>query len=66
MIADKVSNVPERSLAALRAGEPLRKAKFKALRRFTVRMVESRGNPAETKVKRSAMQLAPENPAGAP
>lgn len=50
MIADKMSKVPERSLAALRAGEPLPDAKLEALRRFTVQMVESRGNPTEDEV----------------
>jgi uncharacterized peroxidase-related enzyme len=50
MIADKVSKVPERALAALWVGEPIPDAKLEALRRFTVRMVESRGNPSEDEV----------------
>jgi uncharacterized peroxidase-related enzyme len=50
MIADKVSKVPERALAALRAGEPIPDPKLEALRRFTVEMVESRGNPTEAQV----------------
>ncbi|CAN5786927.1 carboxymuconolactone decarboxylase family protein [soil metagenome] len=50
MIADRMSKVQERSLAALRAGEPLPDAKLEALRQFTVQMVESRGNPTEEQV----------------
>jgi uncharacterized peroxidase-related enzyme len=50
MIADKMSKVPERALAALRAGEPIPDARLEALRRFTVHMVESRGNPTEDEV----------------
>jgi uncharacterized peroxidase-related enzyme len=50
MIADKMSKVPERALAALRAGEPIPDARLEALRRFTVQMVESRGNPTDDQV----------------
>ena len=50
MIADKMSGVPAESLAALREGRPLPDAKLEALRAFTVRMVESRGNPTGNEV----------------
>lgn len=51
MLADKASKVPQPVLAALRAGEPLPDAKLEALRLFTLRMVESRGNPKEEEVQ---------------
>lgn len=45
MIADKKSQVPADSLAALRDGTALPDAKLDALARFTAAMVQSRGNP---------------------
>lgn len=50
MIADKMSGVPQDSLAALREGRPLPDEKLEALRAFTVQMAESRGNPSEDDV----------------
>jgi uncharacterized peroxidase-related enzyme len=50
MIADKTSKVPQDSIAALRAGRTLPDARLEALRAFTVKMVESRGNPSEADV----------------
>ncbi len=50
MIADKMSKVPGDVLEALRTGRRLPDAKLEALRVFTVRMVESRGNPTEDEV----------------
>jgi len=50
MLADKMSNVPEDVLGALRAGEPLPEPKLQALSLFVQKMVESRGNPSEADV----------------
>ena len=50
MIADRKSGVPEGSLKALREGGPLPDAKLDALARFTVAMVETRGNPGKAAV----------------
>ena len=50
MIADKKSKVPQDSIAALRAGRTLPDSRLEALRAFTVKMVDSRGNPTAAEV----------------
>ncbi len=44
-VAEKMSNVPADSLAALRDGKPLPDAKLEALSRFTRAMTDTRGRP---------------------
>ncbi len=50
MVAEKMSNVPAESLAALRAGKPLPDARLEAINRFTHHMWETRGNPSTSEL----------------
>lgn len=50
MVAEKMSNVPAASLAALRAGKTLPDARLEAIRRFTHHMWETRGNPSKAEL----------------
>lgn len=50
MIADKMSEVPADSLAALRAGEDLPDPDLQAVAAFTAAVVEGRGNPGKAAV----------------
>ncbi len=46
-VADTMSKVPVEVTNAIRDGHPIADAKLEALRHFTHRMVESRGNPSD-------------------
>ena len=50
MIAEKKSGVPADSLDVLRSGTPLPDEKLDSVARFTVAMVEARGNPGPAAV----------------
>jgi len=51
MLAEKVSQVPQQVLEAIRAGKPLPDARLDGLARFTRRMVQSAGKPSKAEVQ---------------